>query len=781
MSKIIQALPATTRIPIGTTDVVIPLKYLKDTRGNYITAMPAGATILYGVLEPESSTKCEIISFTGIQNDGNNQVTLTGVTRNLNPQPPYTALTPNVSHGNNIEFILSNTPPFYNTFVQSDSPTTISAIWTFLTANRPVLSADADTSNLNALVTFGQLTRVALGSIFVAGKTVVGTAGEAVTANDVVYQSTADGKWYLAKADNIANLDNRILGIAKSSASANASISSGVQLDGYVSGLSGLSVGLVYPTNLAKISNTAGTNVFPIGVAISTTEIIFDIATLKRLSYIEKIGIANAYPMKLSSNNPALGKDILYTDGVSVTQATDIVDVAFGQNDATTKRLKLAQSFLPTKSSLASLIVKKGATVTTPTTDSTMTVPTFASFATGGTTYTDGGVISLKRLITGSIGNHTGDYYELTRTITGNIGDTHTGSVQVDRNNMAPTSTWNIYLDGVSIATGTAISNGTTTMNYSFPATATSHSLKFRITSTVNTGSPWTDNWYNFTDTVSDLTGLITATIYSDNAGSPSASALGSATITGAVWTALANNAEATFSFATPVTGLDTTGLTSYWLVLTYANPSATLYPTVRKAGSDVYAGGVPKYNNTTDGWVTEGGDLYFKAFQSPKGVLLTTDTTTGKLPLGFMPDITTLLPTTAVTTATRAGQTASGSQTIAHGLGKVPKVVKITSQWKGSVSNFAGEYANATSSGVWDGTNNRCVWATGIATNGQVASNSTNTTILHLQDNGNGGFTGNQTAVVSSVDATNITLTWTLSGTMSTNDPINMLVESIG
>jgi len=54
--------------------------------------MTAGATIMYATIEPHSPTNLETISFTGIQNDGNNQVTLTGVTRNINPQPPHDAL-----------------------------------------------------------------------------------------------------------------------------------------------------------------------------------------------------------------------------------------------------------------------------------------------------------------------------------------------------------------------------------------------------------------------------------------------------------------------------------------------------------------------------------------------------------------------------------------------------------------------------------------------------------------------------------------------------------------
>lgn len=148
MSTIIQALKAYTRTPIGATDVVIPLKYLKDSRGNFITAMPAGATLIYGTIEPQSQVNQEAISFTGIQDDGNNKVSLTGVTRNLNPQPPYTALSPTVAHGNNIEIILSNTPAFYNTFMQTNEDLTVTGKYTYTKSpDVPTPTAPANATN----------------------------------------------------------------------------------------------------------------------------------------------------------------------------------------------------------------------------------------------------------------------------------------------------------------------------------------------------------------------------------------------------------------------------------------------------------------------------------------------------------------------------------------------------------------------------------------------------------------------------------------------------------
>ena len=143
MSTIIQALTFTLANPIDATQVTIPVRNLKDSRGTAITSLPIGA-LLFATIEPRSPSNQEIISFTGITNNGNGIVTLTGVIRNLNPQSPYTTLGGLVPHGNNAEVILSNNPPFYNNFLQSDSVVVITGSYQF---PEPTLPAHAATKN----------------------------------------------------------------------------------------------------------------------------------------------------------------------------------------------------------------------------------------------------------------------------------------------------------------------------------------------------------------------------------------------------------------------------------------------------------------------------------------------------------------------------------------------------------------------------------------------------------------------------------------------------------
>lgn len=108
---------------------------------------------------------------------------------------------------------------------------------------------------------------------------------------------------------------------------------------------------------------------------------------------------------------------------------------------------------------------------------------------------------------------------------------------------------------------------------------------------------------------------------------------------------------------------------------------------------------------------------------------------------------------------ATRAGNSASGSQTIPHGLGKAPDVVKINCLYLGPSSVLG---INARSFGVYDGTTQGSNYEmeSGQAGSGGQTGNDTSS-IIHMAIANSFGV-GSQVAVAS-VDATNITLTWTL------------------
>lgn len=132
--------------------------------------------------------------------------------------------------------------------------------------------------------------------------------------------------------------------------------------------------------------------------------------------------------------------------------------------------------------------------------------------------------------------------------------------------------------------------------------------------------------------------------------------------------------------------------------------------------------------------------------------------------------------------TATRAGNTSSGTQTIAHGLGASPVQVKLHATWSKTRTN-EGNIA-AISMGVYDSTGQRCTFQRNSGTAGGAgdyvnSSGLSTTQAIAIYSALAAGTEGSQVAVVS-VDATNITLTWTYTagGNLNAND-MNIVWEA--
>jgi hypothetical protein len=299
MSDVLQMLTAYLAQPIDATTTTITVKNFKDSRGNAITAMIGN--ILYATIEPSSQNNQEIISFTGISNLGNNLIQLTGVTRNLGPVPPHTALTPVVPHGNGAALIITDNPQMWNERTAKDKSEVITSPWEF--TGRPFATTDTDAVNDRQFVTKGELTRTAFGTPTISALIVQGTAGQDLTIRQVAWLDDTTATWKLANADTLAEVNGtKKLGIVLSTTTTGNPITNGVQQSGYVSGYSGLSVGLVYVNDAGNISNTAGTNVRAVGVAISATEIIFDQSQGTYLSKPEKDAAAGTAGVPSAAN-----------------------------------------------------------------------------------------------------------------------------------------------------------------------------------------------------------------------------------------------------------------------------------------------------------------------------------------------------------------------------------------------------------------------------------------------------------------------------------------------
>lgn len=108
----------------------------------------------------------------------------------------------------------------------------------------------------------------------------------------------------------------------------------------------------------------------------------------------------------------------------------------------------------------------------------------------------------------------------------------------------------------------------------------------------------------------------------------------------------------------------------------------------------------------------------------------------------------------------TRAGDTASGSQVIAHGLGRVPLETEIRVTYHQNASDDG-----MISTGIYNGTTTSTVYL-GIGASEGAGNSATNVAEIYY----NSTTTNSQKATIS-VDATNITLTWTKAGTPNSAD----------
>lgn len=205
MATIIQALTFNLAVAIDATQTSIQVRNFKDSRGNSITAMPVGATLILATLEPRSNSNQENISFNGITDNGNGIVTLTGVIRNINPAPPYEALTGTIPHGNNAEIILSNSAPFYAGFLQADADVVITGDFQFPTPTDPANAAtkgyadalvssgaaDADevTKGISRLSVSPDVT-LGVATVSITTPAIVSFVAHGLTANDTVRFTT---------------------------------------------------------------------------------------------------------------------------------------------------------------------------------------------------------------------------------------------------------------------------------------------------------------------------------------------------------------------------------------------------------------------------------------------------------------------------------------------------------------------------------------------------------------------------------------------------------------
>lgn len=120
---------------ISSTQTTILLSSFKvPVVGTSITMTTMNTSIAYGTLAPGTS-QAELISFTGVTQNANGTATLTGVTRGLDKEYPYTESTSfKQPHAGQTIFILSDAPQVFNEYPAKRNDETITGKFTFPTS-----------------------------------------------------------------------------------------------------------------------------------------------------------------------------------------------------------------------------------------------------------------------------------------------------------------------------------------------------------------------------------------------------------------------------------------------------------------------------------------------------------------------------------------------------------------------------------------------------------------------------------------------------------------------
>lgn len=186
------------------------------------------------------------------------------------------------------------------------------------------------------------------------------TSGEALTINDIVYFKEADAKWYKVDADLTTTFDQLQMGVAQSTVAINTAVTIGIS--GPMTGFSGLTPGSkYYASNTAgAITTTPGTYSVFVGWALSATALLFDSVGKTLPSQKEKDALVGSQGVP-SSTNKYVTNDNTSASSSDQTQTTQNSLIEVGEADATTKKNKLAQSFIPSKTKIRGVNLYKSA------------------------------------------------------------------------------------------------------------------------------------------------------------------------------------------------------------------------------------------------------------------------------------------------------------------------------------------------------------------------------------------------------------------------------------
>lgn len=668
--KIIESKPFYLVSSVGGSDTQFIVKGCYDKRGNKIILASDDSNIVFGAIDPKSSTKAESFSATKIVYNTDGTQTISGITRNLNPDNDGDPLSANISHGVGAEIILSNTAQFYGDFLNAGEDSTINGQFTFTKSPKSVNAVD-DNDLITKLQAYNLLNggNASLNSLVLSG-----VAGEAILKNQVLYFNETSQKWFLAKANSQAFV-GKLLGIAMDNTSINQSMTNGVLIKGRLDGLSGLTTGALYADDNANISATQGTYSLEIGVILNATTMHFYGGDKLNLSVDEVSGVRGALGGSPSSTNPLISKNNILSDNIySAKQLAHDGSFEFGKTNTTGFKNKLFQQFTANKTTLRNItLLKAGVPTLIP--ENTANNLAFYSFdnvltdflgkagaltATGTSSFVaDSSGSANSARYYGAGGTASRDNGTLATAIAGNF----TIETKVNRQGIIATNSTIAEIGDFGANTGAGIWIKSSDQQivlrinqiwdtqfltgYILPTgvwkklkmTYDGANVKFYVddvlifirayttnpnsTTAVQIGARSSEGFYGYIEYVAITnsatqsiftSGLLSdpiVKIYADNGSDmpDTATVLATKTLLASQWYDVLDQNELTFILDSAI---NTTIGSKYWIELSMTTANDTYFPSVRKSGS-ISALGLLKAWNSIDGYSNLTGNLYLK------------------------------------------------------------------------------------------------------------------------------------------------------------------------
>lgn len=258
-------------------------------------------------------------------------------------------------------------------------------------------------------------------------------------------------------------------------------------------------------------------------------------------------------------------------------------------------------------------------------------------------------------------------------------------------------------------------------------------------------------SFFKKTDT-GTFTGTVTLELFANQDGEPTGSALADVEFSNADWGNIADDDEFEMIFDTEYHGL-VIGADYHLKISTSTNDNANHI----NLGADTSSGDASvKYNNSVDGWVAiTNSILYFRALEGNEEQIVKT---------GLNGQISEkLIPKTKKFGSFTKDVNDTTLTTIAHGLGRVPKFVKISggdSVWQDSTPDY-GDFA--TMSFMADETDGASYSiATSPSSGGNITYTGSNKTFILYEPSGNGDYASGAVTF----DKYNIYISWSKNGT---------------